>query len=125
MHLSMFCPKLVSCVNNNTFIKYQTHIHTKVIASEAKTRGGIIESQRRYSKKEKLLMISIPEKISIQSHSFRKGSLGLPASNPQRISGIIRKPESVPEKILVPGSFLASPGRHLCRWGLVRLVFRN
>ena len=36
-------------------------------------------------------MISIPEKISIQSHSARKGSLGLPASSPQRISGITRK----------------------------------
>ena len=114
MHLSMFCPKLVSCVNNNTFIKYQTHIHTKVIASEAKTRGGIIEPPRRYSKKEKLLMISKPDK-NFDSESF----------SPQRISGITRKPESVHERILVPGSFLASPGRHLCRWSLVRLVFRN
>ena len=26
---------------------------------------------------------------------------------------------------LVPGYFLASPGRHLCRWSLARLVFRN
>ena len=50
-----------------------------------KTRGGIIEPpspKRRCSKKEKLLMISAPEKISIQSHSARKGSLGLPASSP-------------------------------------------
>ena len=36
-------------------------------------------------------MIRIPEKILIQSHSAHKGSLGLPASSLQRVSGITRK----------------------------------
>ena len=48
-------------------------------------------------------MARYSRKISIRSHSARKG---LPAS-PQRISGIARKPESVPEKILGPEPFLA------------------
>ena len=47
-------------------------------------------------------------------NSARKGSLGL---NPQRISGTARKPESVPERILVPprlASFVSLEPRQAC-----------
>ena len=47
------------------------------------------------------------KKYRLRVISASKGSLGLPTS-PRRICGTARKPEGVPKRILVPGSFLVS-----------------
>ena len=96
-----------------------------VPGSNYKTYGG-----RSFSVCAPKLWNNLPYRLrkssSLVAHDqYTIKNLDAVSFSSQRISGITRKSESVPKRILVPGSFFASPGRHLCRWSLARLVFRN
>ena len=61
-------------------------------------------------------MIGTPEKISILSHSTRKGSLGLPASSPQRSLGLPASRKVCPKGFLFLARVGVSPGLSFYRF---------